>query len=532
MNCTYCTDMETGRTIYGQRRQQPAGLASYQARKAAQEAASLAPYSVEKNSYYSSAPWIVKFDGKAIGEFFPTKKAAIAGIEEQKQKKQKQEQERPETISTEQKEEKNVYTWPELKTMENRFDIKKTMQDDVKTLETIYGNNVGMYSARPDETISEYVQAVGYGRACAAVASLVNRSAWDGRIDKRNAAWAVSVAGALDEECCEHFSIYTNRIHMGHLNQLADVLRKFTPDETPDDHSETTDETPAQDAEQTETPDDHSAQEQPAEKKEEKTMKKVEFAQDAIIVNGQEYAARYEYGETPRGHYLPTIRIYTALSGSACVVELPDDDSEYDNARAAMEKAQEQPETPAQDAEQTETPDDHSAQAQEEPQEQPAQDAEQEQQPAEQAQELQEQPDETPAPTAREEPQEQAQEPQTETPDDHSETTDETPAEQEQEPQEQEQPAPDPKQARGPVPEKTFIGTSISGHGYSIVFDGGCNRTRVIVTDDVKEKARPIIEKAGFYYSAALDSWNKKLTFRAYRAAQALAAELEKALAA
>jgi len=82
------------------------------------------------------------------------------------------------------------------------------------------------------------------------------------------------------------------------------------------------------------------------------------------------------------------------------------------------------------------------------------------------------------------------------------------------------------------VPEKTFIGTSISGHGYSIVFDGGCNRTRVIVTDDVKEKARPIIEKAGFYYSAALDSWNKKLTFRAYRAAQALAAELEKALAA
>ena len=38
MNCTYCTDTETGRTIYGHRRQQPAGLASYQARKAAQEA--------------------------------------------------------------------------------------------------------------------------------------------------------------------------------------------------------------------------------------------------------------------------------------------------------------------------------------------------------------------------------------------------------------------------------------------------------------------------------------------------------------
>ena len=482
---------------------------------------------MEKNSYSSSVPWIVKFDGKAIGEFFPTKKAAIAWIEEQKQKKQ--EQKRPETISTEQKEEKNVYTWPELKTMENRFDIKKTMQDDVKTLETIYGNNVGMYSARPDETIREFVQAVGYGRACSAVASLVNRSAWDGRIDKRNAAWAASVAGSLDEECCQHFSIYTNRIHMAHLNQLADALRNFTPDETPDDHSETTDETPAQDAEQTETPDDHSAQEQPAEQKEEKKMKKVEFAQDAIIVNGQEYAARYEYGETPRGHYLPTIRIYTALSGSACVVELPDDDSEYDNARAAMEKAQEQPD---------ETPDDHSETTDETPaptaQEEPQEEQEQPETPAQDA----EQPDETPAPTAQE-PQEQQE--QAETTDDHSaqaqeqqeqtETTDDHSAQAQEEPQE-EQPAPDPKQARGPVPEKTFIGTSISGHGYSIVFDGGCNRTRVIVTDDVKEKARPIIEKAGFYYSAALDSWNKKLTFRAYRAAQALAAELEKALAA
>ena len=291
---------------------------------------------------------------------------------------------------------------------------------------------------------------------------------------------------------------------------------------TTDNHSEQ----PAQDAERTETTDDHSTQEQPAEQKEEKKMKKVEFAKDAIIVNGQEYAARYEYGETPRGHYLPTIRIFTALSGSACIVELPGDDSEYVNARAVMEKAQEQPETPAQEEqqEQTETTDDHSAQAQEEPQEEqqepqeqpdetPAQDAEQ--QPAEQ-------PDETPAPTAHE-PQEEQQE-QTDTTDDHS-------AQAQEEPQE-EQPAPDTKQARGPVPEKTFIGTSISGRGYSIVFDGGCNRTRVIVTDDVKEKARPIIEKAGFYYSAALDSWNKKLTFRAYRAAQALAAELEKALAA
>ena len=309
MTCTYSTDMETGRTVYGQRRKQPAGLAAFQARKAAQEAAALAPYSVEKDSYYSTAPWIVKYDGKAIGEFFPTKKAAVAWIEQKKQEK-----------------------------------------------------------------------------------------------------------------------------------------------------------APAQAQEK---PENHSETKKPDEKKEEKTMKKVEFTPAAIIVNGQEYAARYEYGETPKNHYRPTIRVFTELSGNACIVELPDDDPEYDNARAAME--------------------------QEQTDEQPAQ---------EQAAPEQEQTEQT-----------------DETPENHSEQADE-------------QPARNPKQARGPVPEKPFIGTTISGTGYSIVFDGGCNRTRVIVTDDVKEKARPIIEKAGFYYSVALDSWNKKLTFRAYRAAQELAAELEKALAA
>ena len=34
------------------------------------------------------------------------------------------------------------------------------------------------------------------------------------------------------------------------------------------------------------------------------------------------------------------------------------------------------------------------------------------------------------------------------------------------------------------------------------------------------------IEAAGFFWSAQLKSWNKKLTCKAYRAAQALAADL------
>ena len=89
----------------------------------------------------------------------------------------------------------------------------------------------------------------------------------------------------------------------------------------------------------------------------------------------------------------------------------------------------------------------------------------------------------------------------------------------------------DPKATRGPVPEKTFINQVIAGNGWSIVFDAGCNRTRVIISDPVKAAARPIVEEAGFYYSKTLDSWNKKLTFRAHRAAEKLAEKLRAALA-
>ncbi len=98
--------------------------------------------------------------------------------------------------------------------------------------------------------------------------------------------------------------------------------------------------------------------------------------------------------------------------------------------------------------------------------------------------------------------------------------------------QPEETPVPDPKQAHGPIPEKNFVGTCISGARYKIIFDGDAQRTRVIIPAEYKDTARAAIERAGFYYSAPLDSWNKKLTFRAYRAAQALAAELDKILAA
>ena len=106
----------------------------------------------------------------------------------------------------------------------------------------------------------------------------------------------------------------------------------------------------------------------------------------------------------------------------------------------------------------------------------------------------------------------------------------ETPAAPAAEPAPAADPAPvvkaDGKATRGPVPEKTFIGESIKGKGWKILFDGETSRTRIIFESKPTDAARAALEKAGFFFSAGMNSWNKKLTFKAYRAAQALAGEL------
>lgn len=82
------------------------------------------------------------------------------------------------------------------------------------------------------------------------------------------------------------------------------------------------------------------------------------------------------------------------------------------------------------------------------------------------------------------------------------------------------------KAARGPVPAKDFIGTEITGRGWRILFDGEENRTRVIFEKCPTKEVRQIVKDAGFYWAPNMGSWNKKLTFKAYRAAVALAGEL------
>lgn len=79
-----------------------------------------------------------------------------------------------------------------------------------------------------------------------------------------------------------------------------------------------------------------------------------------------------------------------------------------------------------------------------------------------------------------------------------------------------------------PAPvEKPWIGTSISGDGWKIDFDAKVERTciRFAATPTAAQKA--IVDAAGFYYRNDLKCFVKKLTCKAYRAAQSVAAGLK-----
>lgn len=83
-------------------------------------------------------------------------------------------------------------------------------------------------------------------------------------------------------------------------------------------------------------------------------------------------------------------------------------------------------------------------------------------------------------------------------------------------------------EAARPVPEKSFIGSTIQGKGWRILFDGEAGRTRILFDAQPTAKAKKAVEMAGFYFSALHNSWNKKLTWKAYRAAQELTGKLNK----
>ena len=249
------------------------------------------------------------------------------------------------------------------------------------------------------------------------------------------------------------------------------------------------------------------------EKKEVSTMKDFEFTPDTITAKGKTFPAEYSISTDS-----VTVFVKVDDTGTPARIRFEPKDSQYDECRAAALAAADAwkaKRAEQQDADKpAETASAAPVVADEKPVKKPARKtskkpARKDQTPADERPEIiSSQPATAQAPAAPAAPAE-----------------DPTPAETPASNADAETPN-NGKAARGPVPEKPFIGTEITGKGWKVLFDGVEKRTRFIFEEDPTPAALAELNTAGFYYSPSLNSWNKKLTFKAYRAAQALAVKL------
>ena len=95
---------------------------------------------------------------------------------------------------------------------------------NIKTLDSIVRDAIDN-GGKVRDAVKEFVKQVGSDAAVQTVASLVNRSAWDGRISSANANWAKAVEESWDEDAMVRMGAYC-KMHMAHLDQTADYLRR------------------------------------------------------------------------------------------------------------------------------------------------------------------------------------------------------------------------------------------------------------------------------------------------------------------
>lgn len=124
--------------------------------------------------------------------------------------------------------ERTMTTMKNFKTMfendrEGTRNILQELRAAVKTLETIH-NETLTNDGTPGQTVTAFIEAVGYDTACDVIASLVNVSAWDGRISSKSVQWSETVGTSLDEEAARNYGIYSDRIHKAHLDQIARAM--------------------------------------------------------------------------------------------------------------------------------------------------------------------------------------------------------------------------------------------------------------------------------------------------------------------
>ena len=88
-----------------------------------------------------------------------------------------------------------------------------------KAANVLYDAYNAMLDGTPDDTIRMSIEAQGLDKTRYAVCQLINRSSWDGRLSRRNVEYAGQFETYPDY-------VPSGTIHMAHLNQLADALRK------------------------------------------------------------------------------------------------------------------------------------------------------------------------------------------------------------------------------------------------------------------------------------------------------------------
>lgn len=111
-------------------------------------------------------------------------------------------------------------------------------------------NDARQNGGRPSDTIRAAVAALGYDLTAATVATWITSKTGDGRITRRNLDYAATVPGALTLDELRARWIYApSDIHPAHLDQLADALREYVPE----DRTPAPTESAPEDAAQTET---------------------------------------------------------------------------------------------------------------------------------------------------------------------------------------------------------------------------------------------------------------------------------------
>ena len=123
----------------------------------------------------------------------------------------------------------------------------KAWRNAVEALDRIQTEDL-IAEETPAHTVSLFVNEVGENLARFVIASLINASAWDGRIYSNVAEWAKG-QHSLDEEATQDAMLYS-RMHKAHLNQIGEAMMKYQPTTTEEAQEATTEATEATEKEE------------------------------------------------------------------------------------------------------------------------------------------------------------------------------------------------------------------------------------------------------------------------------------------